>query len=117
MNPAQPAESELHKLWYVVADHQLLPPALGVLALALLVWGILRATRGNRAALEQRQARKDEIVRRMRKLLSVSADSIAAELHIDRLEAGALLEELVGEGKLVEQRQAGGLASYRLKGL
>lgn len=117
MNPARPAESELHKLWYVLADHQLFLPALGLLALALLVWGVQRAMRGRVAELEQRQARKDEIVRLMRRLLSVSADSIAAELHIDRLEAGALLEELVREGKLVEQRQAGGLASYRLKGL
>ncbi len=53
----------------------------------------------------------------MRAKLLVSPDAVAGELSIDRFVASALLEELVREGKLVEQRIAGGVANYRLKGL
>lgn len=38
---AQP--DELEKLWSVIADHQLVLPALGVAAVALVVWAVLRA--------------------------------------------------------------------------
>lgn len=39
-------ESEVEKLWAVVADHQLLVPALCVAALAGVVFIVLRAMRG-----------------------------------------------------------------------
>ena len=60
---------------------------------------------------------QDAIVRMTRSRLRVDAENVAAELQTDRLQAGALLDELVKEGKLVEQRVTGGGASYRLKGL
>jgi hypothetical protein len=72
--------------------------------------------KSNTADLAEKQGHKDSIVRMMRAKLLVSPDVVAGELHIDRFRASALLEELVREGKLVEQRTVGG-AAYRLKGL
>ena len=58
-----------------------------------------------------------ELVRMMRAKLLVSADVVAGELQVDKFLAASLLDELVREGMLVEQRMVGGIANYRLKGL
>ena len=69
------------------------------------------------AELHTKQERKDAIVRMMRAKLLVSADVVAGELQVDKFLAASLLDELVREGMLVEQRMVGGIANYRLKGL
>jgi len=116
--PHSPAESETQKLWYFVEDHgEIVFPLLALVVVALIVFGIRRGMKSNVAGLQQKQEQKDAIVRMMRAKLLVSPDAVAGELSIDRFVASALLEELVKEGKLVEQRVAGGVANYRLKGL
>jgi hypothetical protein len=116
--PHAEAESESHKLWYFVEDHgDIIFPLLALLVVALIVFGIRRGMKSNVADLQQKQEQKDAIVRMMRAKLLVSPDAVAGELSIDRFIASALLEELVKEGKLVEQRIEGGVANYRLKGL
>ena len=85
--------------------------------IALIVFGVRRGMMTSSADLEQKQAEKDAIVRMMRQKLLVSPEAVGAELQIDRFRAAALLEELEREGKLVQQRIAGGVAHYRLKGL
>jgi hypothetical protein len=72
--------------------------------------------KSNTAEMQQHQEQKDAIVRMMRAKLLVNADAVAGELHVDRFRASSLLDELMKEGKLVEQRTVGGVA-YRLKGL
>ena len=116
--PHTPNESETQKLWYFVEDHgDVVFPILALVVVALIVFGIRRGMKSNVADLQQKQDQKDAIVRMMRAKLLVSPDAVAGELSIDRFVASALLEELVREGKLVEQRIAGGVANYRLKGL
>jgi len=116
--PHPPAEDESHKLWYFVEDHgDIVFPLLALLVVALIFFGIRRGMKSNTAQLQQKQDQKDSIVRMMRAKLMVSAELVAGELRIDRFAASALLEELVKEGKLIEQRIAGGVANYRLKGL
>jgi hypothetical protein len=53
----------------------------------------------------------------MRAKLLVSPEAVSIELGIDRFSASALLEDLVKEGKLIQQKTSGGVANYRLKGL
>src|SRR5438309_11752508 len=116
--PHPMAEDDTHKLWYWIEDNgEIVFPLLGVLIIALLFYGIRRGMKSNVAELQQKQERKDTIVRMMRQKLLVSADVIAGELKIDKFVAAALLDELVREGKLTEQRMVGGVANYRLKGL
>jgi hypothetical protein len=115
-HPADADES--HKLWYFIDDHaEVVFPLLGLFIAAILFLGIRRGMKSSVAALRVKQERKDAIVRMMRSKLMVSAEAIAAELQIDKFLAAALLDELVREGKLVEQRLAGGIVNYRLKGL
>lgn len=112
------AEDEAHKLWYWLEDNgEVVFPLLGVLIIAVLILGIRRGMKSNVAELQEKQARKDAIVRMMRSKLLVSADLVAGELKIDKFVAAALLDELVREGMLLEQRMVGGIANYRLKGL
>lgn len=116
--PHNPAENEAQKLWYFIEDHgEIVFPLLAFLVVALIALGIRRGMKSNVADLQQKQDQKDAIVRMMRAKLMVSPDAVAGELSIDRFRASALLEELVKEGKLIEQRIVGGGANYRLKGL
>jgi len=116
--PHPVAEDDWHKVWYFLEDHgDVVFPLIGLALIALIVLGIRRGMKSNIANLQKKQDQKDVIVRLMRQKLLVSADAVAVELHIDRFAASALLEELVGEGKLVEQKSTGGVANYRLKGL
>ena len=113
-----PAADEAHQLWYWLDDHgDVVFPLLGLAILALLIVGIRRGMTSNLAALHQKRDRKDDIVRMMRSKLLVTADAVAGDLGIDRFAASALLDELVREGKLIEQKSAGGIGNYRLKGL
>ena len=106
-----------HRIWFFVEDHgEVILPLLGLAILALLVWVIRRGMSTNVAELQKKQDQKDAIVRMTRSRLRVDAENVAAELQTDRLQAGALLDELVKEGMLVEQRVTGGTVSYRLKG-
>ena len=116
--PHPPAEDETHRLWYLIEDHgDIVFPLLALLVLALIAVGIRKGLKSNTSELAEKQAHKDSIVRMMRSKILVSPEAVAGELHIDRFRASALLEELVKEGKLVEQRMVGGVANYRLKGL
>ena len=113
-----PAGDQAHQLWYWLDDHgDIVFPLLGLAIVALIIFGIRRGMTSNVAELHQKQDRKDDIVRMMRSKLLVTAEAVAGELGIDRFAASALLDELVREGKLVEQKSAGGIASYRMKGL
>lgn len=113
-----PAEDEAHKLWYWIDDHgDIVFPLIGLALIALVFFGIRRGMTSNVAEMQQKQERKDSIVRMMRAKLLVSAEMISGELQIDHFTASALLDELVREGKLVQQKATGGVANYRLKGL
>ena len=116
--PHAPGETDLQALWYFVEDHgDIIFPALALVVVALIAFGIRRGMKSNVAELHEHEAHKDAIVRMMRQKLLVSPETVAGELHIDRFLASALLEELVKEGKLAHQVVAGGVANYRLKGL
>ena len=109
---------EAHKLWYFIDDHgDIVFPLIGLAIIALVVYGIRRGMTSNIAELQKKQEQKDAIVRMMRAKLMVSAEAVAVDLHIDHFKASALLDELVREGKLVQQKVQGGIANYRLKGL
>ena len=82
-----------------------------------MIFGIRRGMTSNVVELHKKQEQKDTIVRMMRARLMVSAEAVAVDLHIDHFTASALLDELVKEGKLVQQKVQGGISNYRLKGL
>jgi hypothetical protein len=115
---AAQGDDTTHHLWNFIEDHgEIVFPLLGLAIAAILFLGIRRGMKSNVAELKEKQERKDAIVRMMRAKLLVSADVVAGELQIDKFLAASLLDELVREGKLVEQRMVGGIANYRLKGL
>lgn len=116
--PHPAPEDEWQKVWYFVEDHgDVLFPLIAVAVIALIVVGIRRGMSSNVANLQKKQDQKDAIVRMMRQKLLVSAEAISNELKIDHFHASALLEDLVKEGKLIEQKSTSGVANYRLKGL
>ena len=116
--PHPPAEDPAQQIWYWIDDHaEIVYPVIAVVVIGLLALGIRRGMTTNVAQLQRKQEQKDAIVRLMRAKLLVSAEAVSAGLHIDHFAASALLDELVREGKLVEQKSAGGVANYRLKGL
>src|SRR5947209_3805454 len=103
--PHPVAEDEAHKLWYFLEDNgEIIFPILGALIIGLIYLGIKRGMTTNVAELQQKQEQKDSIVRMMRAKLLVSPEDIAHELKVDHFKAAALLDELVREGKLVQQR-------------
>jgi len=109
---------EAHKLWYFIDDHgDIVFPLIGLAVVALVIFGIRRGMTSNVVELHKKQEQKDTIVRMMRARLMVSAEAVAVDLHIDHFTASALLDELVKEGKLVQQKVQGGISNYRLKGL
>jgi hypothetical protein len=113
-----PADDQAHELWYFLDDHSdVIFPLLGLAIVALIVFGIRHGMTSNVAELRKKQERKDAIVRMMRSKLLVTADAVSGELGIDHFSASALLDDLVKEGKLIEQKSSGGVANYRLKGL
>jgi hypothetical protein len=113
-----PAEDPAQQAWYFVEDHaDVIYPVVALIVAGLIFLGVRRGMRSNVDELRQQQDQKDRIVRMMRSKLLVTPEDAAGELQIDRFRAGALLEELVTEGKLVHQRMGGGVQSYRLKGL
>ena len=116
--PRPAPEDDKHQLWAFLEDHgDIVFPLAGLAIIALLFLGIRRGMTSNVAEMHKRQERKDDIVRMMRSRLLLNADEVCQQLQVDRLQAAALLEELLKEGKLVEQRSAGGVATYRLRGL
>ena len=116
--PHPVTEDDKHELWSWLEDHgDVVFPLVGLAVIALLFVGIRRGMTSDVAELRQREERKDDIVRMMRSRLLLNAEEVCQQLRIDRLQAAALLEDLLKDGKLVEQRGAGGVASYRLKGL
>jgi hypothetical protein len=116
--PHAPADDSAHELWYWIDDHgDVVFPLIGLAIVALVIFGIRRGMTSNTAELRIRQERKDAIVRLMRAKLLVSAEAVAGELGIDHFSASVLLDDLVKEGKLVQQKASGGVANYRLKGL
>ena len=116
--PHPVADDDWHQVWYFIEDHgDVLFPLIGLAVIALIVLGIRRGMKSNIATLQKKQDQKDVIVRMMRAKLLVSAEAVANDLRIDHFHASALLDELVREGKLVEQKSTGGVANYRLKGL
>lgn len=92
-------------------------PLLGIAVIGLIFLAIRRGMVGHDAEVMAKGRQKDSIVRLMRARLSLTADAVAAELKVDRFRAAVLLDELEREGKLVQQRMTGGVATYRLKGL
>ncbi len=116
--PHASAEDSAHELWYWIDDHgDIVFPLIGLAIVALVIFGIRRGMTSNVAEMQKKQESKDAIVRMMRAKLLVSAEGVSGELGIDHFSASALLDELVKEGKLVQQKASGGVASYRLKGL
>jgi len=106
------------RLWnWLEANGEIVFPLLGIGIAALLFFGIRHGMRSSAEQLREKEERKEAIVRMMRAKLLVSAETVAAGLQIDKFLAASLLDELVREGKLVEQRLTGGIANYRLKGL
>jgi len=106
------------QLWGFVEEHgQVIFPLLALTVIVLIVLGVRRGMLVNQDELREKEELKDSLVRMMREKLLVSPDAAAADLRIDRFRAAALLDELVREGKLLQQRGAGGIATYRLKGL
>jgi hypothetical protein len=116
--PHAPAEDSTHELWYWIDDHgYIVFPLIGLAIVALVIFGIKRGMTSNVAEMHKKQESKDAIVRMMRSKLLVSAEAVSGELGIDHFSASALLDDLVKEGKLVQQKSSGGVANYRLKGL
>lgn len=116
--PHPPAEDNTQVIWFWIDDHgEIVYPLVAILVIGLIALGIRRGMTSNVAQLQKKQEQKDSIVRLMRAKLLVSAEAVSTELHIDHFAASALLDDLVREGKLVEQKSSGGVANYRLKGL
>jgi hypothetical protein len=114
---AEDAE-EGHKLWYWIEDHlEIVFPVVGVTVILLVIWAVRRGMMQADDEVAVRTRQKEDIVRLMRGKLLVNAETVAGELQLDRFRAATLLEELAKEGVLVHARVAGGIASYRLKGL
>ncbi len=109
---------DTHKLWNWIEDHlEIVFPAVGVFVIVLVLWAVRRGMQQQADEVAVRTRQKEEIVRLMRAKLLVNAEVVAHELQLDRFHAAKLLEELVREGTLIQARVAGGVASYRLKGL
>jgi hypothetical protein len=107
-----------HRLWRWIEDNgEFVFPAIGVVILALVLLAVRRGTLSQQEELRKKTAQKEQLVRLVRARLSLTADACAPELGVDRFHAAALLEELVREGVLAQGRVAGGVATYRLKGL
>lgn len=116
--PHPPADDDAHQIWFWIDDHgDIVYPVVAIVVIGLVALGIRRGMKSNVAQLQQKQEQKDAIVRMMRAKLLVSAEAVSMDLRIDHFAASALLDELVREGKLVEQKSTGGVANYRLKGL
>jgi len=111
-------DDESHKLWHWIEDHlEIVFPVAGVTVVLLVIWAVRRGMAQQADEIAVRLRQKDEIIRLMRAKLLVDAQTVAQGLKLDRFHAAALLEELAKEGKLVQARVQGGVASYRLKGL
>ncbi len=112
------ADDPAQQAWYWIDDHgDVLYPIVALVVIGLVVLGVRRGMSTNVAQLQKKQEQKDAIVRMMRQTLLVSAEAVSTSLRIDHFAASALLDDLVREGKLVEQKSVGGVANYRLKGL
>lgn len=111
-------EDGAHQLWRWMEEHgEWVFPLIGLAILALVVWAVRRGSISQAEELHKKGLQKEQIIRLMRLKLSLTAETAAAELGIDHFAAAALLEEMLKEGRLVAGRSAGGVASYRLKGL
>ena len=116
--PHPAAADEGHKLWYWIEDNlEIVFPLVGIAVILLVAWAVRRGMVAQSDEVAVRARQKDDIVRLMRAKLLVNAELVAHELGFDRFHAATLLEELTREGVLVQARVAGGIASYRLKGL
>ena len=116
--PRPPDADETHKLWHWIEDNlEIVFPVVGVTVLLLVILAVRRGMQTSENEIKERLRQKDEIVRLMRAKLTVNPAVVSQELSFDRFHAAALLEELEREGKLVQTRATGGVASYRLKGL
>ena len=116
--PAADTDSGSTALWYWIEDNaDVVYPLVGIAVMGLIVLAIRHGMVGHDAEVMAKGRQKDSIVRLMRARLSLTADAVAAELKVDRFRAAVLLDELEREGKLVQQRMTGGVATYRLKGL
>ena len=115
---ARPDDDEAHHLWHWIEDNgEYVFPLIGIVILALVLLAVRRGTLRQQDELRKRAGQKEQIIRLMRAKLSLTAESTAPELGVDRYHAAALLEELEKEGVLALGRAAGGVATYRLKGL
>ena len=113
-----PDEDGAHHLWHWIEDNgEYVFPLIGIVILGLVLLAVRRGTLSAQDELRKRAAQKEQIVRLMRAKLSLTAESCAPELGVDRYHASALLEEMEREGLLALGRAAGGVATYRLKGL
>ena len=113
-----PDEGEAHHLWHWIVDNgEYVFPLIGIVILALVLLAARRGTLSQQEEIRKRAAQKEQIIRLVRAKLSLTAESTAPELGVDRYHAAALLEELDKEGVLALGRAAGGVATYRLKGL
>jgi hypothetical protein len=113
-----PVEEDRTLLWAWMDDHgDVVFPLMGLAIIGLLFLGIRHGMQSSGDEMKRKMHDKDEIVRMMRSRLLLNADEVCKHLKIDRLRAAALLEELLVEGKLVEQRSSSGVANYRMKGL
>ncbi|MBS2023048.1 MAG: hypothetical protein JST92_11595 [Deltaproteobacteria bacterium] len=114
----QDDDEGFRKLWHWVEDNgEWFFPVLGLAILALVVMALRRGTLSQAEELRKKSGEKEQIIRLMRAKLTLNAETAAAELQVDRFHSAALLEEMTKEGKLVRSTGAGGVQSYRLKGL
>ena len=115
---ARADEDEAHHLWHWIEDNgEVVFPLIGLAILGLVLLAVRRGTLSQQEELRKKAALKEKIIRLVRAKLSLTAESCAPELGVDRYHAAALLEEMEREGMLALGRAAGGVATYRLKGL
>jgi hypothetical protein len=108
----------MHAVWSWVEEHgEVIFPLVGVLILGLVALALRRGTLSQEAELQRRRDQKDRLVPILRQRLALTAEQAGQELGVDRYLAAQLLEEMVREGTVAQGRQAGDVATYRLRGL
>ena len=85
--------------------------------IALLVWGIFRAWRSNDLdGLQKAELKRDLIVALRARPGGLSAELLAREVELDRLQVAQLADELAKEGVLEVFQTTGGLV-YHVAGV
>ena len=109
----------MDRLWLWIDAHgAIVYPLIAAAVIGLIVWTVLKSWRAHELGAEEKARLKGEIIRMLRaRLHGVTAETVAAELGLDRFRAAALLAEMKEEGMLSESTLTTGVTTYRLKGL